>query len=135
MPELPKNIFVISQMINGKTGRMSPRLLKFHQGKNYRYSLMEYADANLAVRFRKKMHMAELEKAIANSLQGKQKVEFDELSLSDAEVDRISKTLKAEIGKRGYDNVFPTYVKRQRDMKNTCSFPIEMLNANFTRVY
>ena len=133
MAETPDNIFTISARSGGVRGCAEPCLLKFHQGKNYRYSLSEYGDEMLVESFRRRFHLDDLEGTIRKSLRGTQRTLFDEFGLGDSEIDAISAALKERIESCGYSNTFPIYVQRE-ETPNLCSFPLEMLHTHFRRV-
>lgn len=134
MPETPKNIFVISGRVGNDSEKPIPCLVKFHQGKDWKYVLMEYDDMKRIDSFRKKFHIYELEKTLREVLQEKQREDFDEFKLTDSEIETISTELKGKIEKYGYSNVFPIYVRKDKT-PNNCSFPIEMLHTHFRRVW
>jgi len=134
MPETPKNIFVISARFSDDFRKLTPSLLKFHHGRDYKYSLSEYSDVKMIDTFRKKYHIGELEKTIREVLQGKQRTDFDEFKLTDLEIETISMALKTKIEKSGCSNLFPIYVQRE-ETPNACSFPLEMLHTHFKRVW
>jgi hypothetical protein len=129
--DTPDNIFVL--MGNRQSdGKLVPHFSKFHLGRNYKYTCVDYCDVEMHEKFWKKMHLHELVNCVKNVLEGKQRVSFEEFELTEDELKTISAALKSMVEMNRY-RTFPIYVQRQ-EMETYSSFPLELLRTHFTRV-